>query len=133
MEASLYDTSAVIDIIANKHGNIPGYISIFTAIEYPLSLQYTREILYPVKNDYKQAIKWQISLRKLGNLLPATDLIITAQAYNNNLTLATLDNRFIKLKTSNRPKLKDKILKYKWRQNQFNPSIFLTVSLICIL
>lgn len=108
MEASLYDTSTVITITVNKREKIPGYISILTAIEYPPSLQYAREILYPRKNDYKQAIKWQISLRKLGNPLPSSDLIIAAQAYNNNLTLVTLDKHFIKLKQAIAPNLKIK-------------------------
>ncbi len=96
MEAlKLYDTSAVIELIVKKKVDvIPGLITIFTAIEYPPSVTKAVEILYPTKDDYALAIKWQVELRKRGTPLPAVDLVIAAMAYNNGLELITLDKHF---------------------------------------
>jgi tRNA(fMet)-specific endonuclease VapC len=106
MEKALYDTSAVIELIARKKQVLTGYISILTAIEYPPAIQYAREILYPRKEDYTQAVKWQIQLRKQGTPLPAIDLLIAAQSLNNQLTLVTLDKHFKTLKEKATPELK---------------------------
>ncbi len=73
---------------------IPGYVSILTTIEYPPAITHVTRILYPSKQDYKLAIVWQTKLRKISTPLPAVDLIIAAQAYNNELELVTLDKHF---------------------------------------
>ncbi|MDK6028795.1 hypothetical protein QPL79_05410 [Ignisphaera sp. 4213-co] len=52
------------------------------------------------------AIAWQVELRKMGNPLPVTDLIIAAQALNNNLTLVAKDRDFKMLKDKIAKKLK---------------------------
>lgn len=98
MEEVLYDTSAVVRIIAKNRKRIQGYTSIFTVIEYPPTLSYASKILYPEKKDYHLAVKWQTILRRKGNPIPAVDLIIAAQAYNRNLTLVTCDKHFKILK-----------------------------------
>ena len=69
-----------------------------TAIEYPPALQYAEIVLYPTKKDYALAISWQAELRIHGVPLPATDLIIAAQAVNNNMVLVTIDKHFKILK-----------------------------------
>ena len=95
MAEKLYDTSAVIELIVKKKQKyIPGPMTIFTVIEYPPSIKYTSEIIYPTKRDYAQAIKWQIVLRKHGSSLPAIDLLIAAIAFNRSMELVTLDNHF---------------------------------------
>ena len=94
-EAKLYDTSAVIKLIAKeKVKEIPGYISIYTVVEYPPVLFINTKILYPLKEDYYTAIKWQTDLRKLGKPLPAIDLIIAAMGYNKGYEIVTLDDHF---------------------------------------
>jgi hypothetical protein len=96
MEASkLYDTSVVIKLISkDKVDRIPGYITIYTVIEYPPSLIYADKILYPTKEDYETAIKWQVNLRKTGNPLPAIDLVIAAIGFNNGYEVITMDKHF---------------------------------------
>ena len=94
MEEALYDTSAVIELVARRRSSVPGYISILTVVEYPPAVRYARTILYPEKRDYALAVKWQVELRKRGRPLPAVDLVIAAQAYNRSLTLVTLDHHF---------------------------------------
>lgn len=111
-EGKLYDTSAVIELVARKGAAlIPGYISVLTAIEYPPSIPRAMGILYPSKQDYKLAIAWQVKLRKIGYPLPAVDLVIAAQAYNNCLELVALDRHFkiIKEKLAADLKLVEKI------------------------
>ena len=96
MEASkLYDTSIVIKLISKKKvDRIPGYITIYTIIEYPPSLKFADKILYPTKEDYETAIRWQVKLRKSGNPLPAVDLIIAAIGFNNGYEVITMDKHF---------------------------------------
>jgi len=96
----LYDTSAVIKLISKeKVEKIPGYITIYTVIEYPPALTAASEILYPTKEDYDTAIRWQIELRKKGNPLPSVDLIIMAIGYNNGYEIITMDKHFKYIKT----------------------------------
>jgi tRNA(fMet)-specific endonuclease VapC len=106
VEEALYDTSAVIELIARRHSTVPGYISILTVIGYPPALRYSTLILYPEKRDYRLAVKRQALLRAKGQLLPAVDLIIAAQAYNRNLTLVTLDKHFETIRRLVAPDLK---------------------------
>ncbi|WFO75961.1 type II toxin-antitoxin system VapC family toxin [Desulfurococcaceae archaeon MEX13E-LK6-19] len=106
-ENRLYDTSAVIELIAHRNTQlIPGYVSILTTIEYPPVIMHVAKILYPSKQDYKLAIVWQTKLRKIGTPLPAIDLVIAAQAYNNELELVTLDKHFRIIKEKLAPDLK---------------------------
>ena len=106
-EGKICDTSAVIELVARrKVGTIPGYISVVTAVEYPPAIPRALAILYPEKQDYHLAILWQTRLRRLGNPLPAADLIIAAQAYNHGLELVTLDKHFQLIKQKLAPSLK---------------------------
>ncbi len=106
MEEALYDTSAVIELVARRRSVVPGYVSVLTVVEYPPAVRYARLILYPEKRDYHLAAKWQTMLRKRGSPLPAVDLVIAAQAYNRGLTLVTLDKHFLMLRDIVAPELK---------------------------
>lgn len=106
-EGKLYDTSAVIELIARRRAPlVPGYISALTAVEYPPAVPRVLGILYPSKGDYRLAIAWQTRLRRLGQPMPAVDLVIAAQAYNNGMQLVTLDKHFQLLKERVAPDLK---------------------------
>ncbi len=95
----LFDTSAVIDLVINKRASIiPGFVSVLTVVEYPPALLYAEKIVYPTKDDYALAIKWQQALRRRGSTLPAVDLIIAATAYNRSLIIVTRDRHFEKLR-----------------------------------
>ncbi len=106
MEEALYDTSAVIEVVAKNRQRVRGYVSILTVIEYPPALNYASKVLYPEKRDYHLAVKWQALLRRKGNPMPAVDLVIAAQAYNKGLTLVTRDKHFEVLKREVAPDLK---------------------------
>ena len=106
MEEALYDTSAVIRIVAKNRQRVQGYMSVLTVIEYPPALSYASRILYPEKKDYHLAVRWQTLLRRKGSSIPAADLIVAAQAYNRNLTLITCDKHFELLKREVAPDLK---------------------------
>ncbi len=106
-EGRLYDTSAVIELVARRRAAlVPGYISILTAVEYPPAVPRSLGVLYPSKQDYRLAVAWQAKLRRLGNPLPAVDLVIAAQAYNNSLELVALDNHFKLIKEKLAPQLR---------------------------
>ncbi len=106
MEEALYDTSAVIELVARRRSTVPGYVSILTVVEYPPVVRYARTILYPEKRDYALAVKWQVELRKRGSPIPAVDLVIAAQAYNRSLALVTLDRHFQVLRDTVAPGLR---------------------------
>ncbi|ALL01998.1 putative nucleic acid-binding protein [Pyrodictium delaneyi] len=111
-EGKIYDTSAVIELVARRGAPlVPGYISVLTAVEYPPAVPRVLGILYPTKQDYRLAIAWQARLRKLGTPMPAVDLVIAAQAYNNGMELVALDKHFKLLKEKIAPdiKLTDKL------------------------
>ncbi len=54
--------------------------------------------IYDTSAIIELAIVWQSRLRALGSPLPATDLVIAAQAVNNNMVLVTKDKHFKILK-----------------------------------
>jgi len=94
-ETNLLDTSIVIKyIIEDRLERLPGKITIYTAIEYPPSIKRVDEVIYPSREDYLLAIKWQTKLRKIGKPLPAVDLVIAAIALNNSYRLITRDKHF---------------------------------------
>jgi len=95
---ALYDTSAVIELVARGRRILVDYVSILTVVEYPPAIRFAKTVLYPEKRDYIKAIEWQTKLRRQGSPVSAVDLIIAAQAYNHNLTLVTLDKHFITIK-----------------------------------
>ncbi len=106
-EAKLYDTSAVIELVARRRLQlVPGYVSILTIIEYPPAATHVLGILYPSKRDYALAVYWQTRLRRMGCPLPAVDLVIAAQAYNRGLTLVTLDKHHRILRDKVAPELR---------------------------
>lgn len=111
-KVKLYDTSAVIELVLHRgYKTLIGAISIITAVEWPPSLLYVPEVLYPTKEDYKTAINWQMKLREIGNPLPAADLVIAATALNNDMTLVTLDSHF-QIIGEIEPKLRLEILQF---------------------
>jgi predicted nucleic acid-binding protein len=97
-ESKIYDTSAIIELARRRATRRAPYVSIITVIEYPPAVGYAENILYPTRRDYNLAIAWQSKLRALGSPLPATDLVIVAQAVNDNMVLVARDKHFKTLK-----------------------------------
>jgi predicted nucleic acid-binding protein len=93
---SIIDTSLAIDRIAEEKA-IEENITIVTAIEYPVILEYkgfTGKVIYADKNDLDLALKLQFRLRERGTMKGAADLIISAIAINKGEALLTADNDF---------------------------------------
>jgi len=97
-ENKIYDTSVIVELVKKRTVQRVPYVSIITVIEYPPALEYAKTVLYPTRLEYLIAVKWQSELRARGIPLPATDLIIAAQAVNRNLVLVTRDKHFKLLK-----------------------------------
>jgi tRNA(fMet)-specific endonuclease VapC len=97
-ESEIYDTSAIVELARRRATRRAPYVSIITVIAYPPAVEYAENMLYPTRRDYNLAIVWQSKLRALGNPLPATDLVVAAQAVNNNMVLATKGKHFKILK-----------------------------------
>uniref|UniRef100_A0A7J3X552 PIN domain-containing protein n=2 Tax=Thermofilum pendens TaxID=2269 RepID=A0A7J3X552_THEPE len=97
-EGKIYDTSVIIEMAKRGSAVKVPRISIITVVEYPPAVKYARVVLYPTREDYLLATRWQTKLRKLGSPLPAADLVIAAQAVNNGLVLVTRDAHFKMLK-----------------------------------
>jgi len=97
-ENKIYNTSTVIELIKKRTMKKAPYVSIITIIKYPPALNYAERIIYPTREDYLLAVERQNKLRRQGFPLPATNLIITAQAVNRNLVLVTRDKHFKTIK-----------------------------------
>ena len=103
----LYDTSAVIELVARRRAKlVPGAVTAVTIVEYPPAAPRVLEVIYPRRRDYLLAATWQATLRRHGSPLPAADLIIAAVAYNRGMTLVTLDRHFNVLRELAAPGLK---------------------------
>lgn len=111
-EARIYDTSAIVDVASRGLKVKVPCTSIITVVEYPPAVRYTKDLLYPTREDYLLAARWQVELRKAGSPLPAADLIIAAQAVNNDLALVTKDAHFKMLKERAAKELKLEVIEH---------------------
>jgi len=100
MAENLYDSSELIELI--KSGHQPeGYTTILNLIEFPKGVTLAKlKALYPMREDYDNALTWSAELLRLGTPVPALDLIISAVAVRLNLQLVTRDQHFKRIKSS---------------------------------
>lgn len=70
--------------------------TILNVIEYPpiLELKDRLIIFYPTKEDYEQALKIMIKLRKVRKPVNVVDVILTSIAINRGLVVVTDDKDF---------------------------------------
>ena len=88
MEAKeILDTSIAIERKA-------GIITVFTAIEYPPSMNKNFEIVFPDAVDYIKAIEISNKLRDKGKPVGAVDIIIASICINRAMRLVAKDNDF---------------------------------------
>ena len=88
MEAKeILDTSVAIERKA-------GVITVFTAIEYPPSMNRNFEVLLPETADYIKAIEISNKLRDKGKPVGAVDIIISSMCINRAMRLVAKDNDF---------------------------------------
>jgi len=93
-EDRLYDTSAVIELVARRRRPVPGAVAALTVVEYPPAAAYAVRVIYPRRVDYEHAAFLQALLRRRGSPVPAVDLVIAAVAVNRGMKLVTLDKHF---------------------------------------
>ena len=93
MDEILYDTSSLINAYKQRK-LLTGYTTIFNVVEFPKLLELKLTVIYPSKSDYNLAIKLSKDLLKIGEPIPAIDIIVAAVALNRNMKLATTDNHF---------------------------------------
>lgn len=88
MEANeVLDTSAAI-------GKEEGKITLFTALEYPVSLRKFFTIILPEPHDYTKAMEIALKLSDKGQLIGAVDILISAMCLNRDVTVVTQDEDF---------------------------------------
>ena len=90
-KSEILDTSVAID----RH---EGYITTFTAIEYPPCLHRQFQIISPETIDYVKAIHIANRLRSAGRPIGAIDILIAAMCINREATLVTKDGDFETIK-----------------------------------
>ncbi|KPV62110.1 MAG: tRNA(fMet)-specific endonuclease VapC [Candidatus Bathyarchaeota archaeon BA2] len=111
MEEVVYDTSALINLLKSGKKIAKGFTTVFNVIEFPKALSLKElGVIYPIVEDYDEALKLSVSLLKVGKPLPAVDVLIASMCIRRGLTLLTLDEHFRHVK-SVRKEFKIKVVK----------------------
>ena len=110
MEKILHDTSSLVENYKLNIKEIEAFTTVLNIIEFPKALEISKlEVLYPTHSDYKLAIRLAANLLKIGQPIPAIDIVIAAIALNNKLTLRTKDRHFLVIKNI-KPEFKVEII-----------------------
>ncbi len=100
MEEVVYDTSALIDLLRSGKRAARGFTTILNIVEFPKALDLKElGIIYPIIEDYDEALKIAVSLLKTGKPMPAIDVVIAAICLRRNLMLLTEDAHFTQIKS----------------------------------
>jgi len=75
-----------------------GLTTIFSIVEYPKSISYDLEVLWPEKEDFILAIELMSVLFERGKPIPAIDVLIASMCLNRKLELKTGDKHFSNIK-----------------------------------
>jgi predicted nucleic acid-binding protein len=99
-EASVYDTSALINLLKSGKREVKGFTTILNIIEFPKALEFRGlGVIYPNVEDYDEALKISALLLKRGKPAPAIDILIAAMCTRRGLTLVTADEHFKHIKS----------------------------------
>ena len=98
MAEDLYDTSYLLD--AMKAGlELSGLTTIFNILEFPKALNLKGlTVVYPITQDYDEALLLASKLLSKSRPLPAIDLLIAAICLRLKARLLTKDEHFAQLK-----------------------------------
>jgi len=72
--------------------------TIFNLLEYPPAINFLKEIIFPINEDYLRALEIIIKLRRIGKPLPLVDVLIAAIALRCNYKIITKDEHFLTIK-----------------------------------
>ncbi len=98
-EEIVYDTSQLIEFSKKGKFNLAGFTTILNVIEYPKAEQFEElTVIYPVFEDYEEALEISQDLLRKGTPLQAVDLMTAAICVRRNLTLSTRDQDFANVK-----------------------------------
>ena len=112
MEQIVYDTNQLINYLKTSKTSLKGLTTIFNIIEFPKALELKDlEVIYPTIDDYKESLKISAALIKKEKPLPTIDILIAAICIRRDLTLSTLDQHFINIKSGRKD--------FKLKSNQF--------------
>ena len=99
-EASVYDTSSLINLLKSRKRDVKGFTTILNTIEFPKALEFKGlGVIYPNIEDYDEALKISALLLKRGKPAPAIDILIAAMCTRRGLTLLTADEHFKHIKS----------------------------------
>jgi len=100
MEEIFYDTNQLINHLKTDKTNFKGLTTIFNIIEFPKALELKElDVIYPTIDDYNESLKISAALIKKEKPLPTIDILIAAICIRRDLTLSTLDQHFINIKS----------------------------------
>jgi len=102
MAEKLYDTSVLIDLVKTGQ-QVTGFTSILNIIEFPKALELKGvQVLYPIVEDYDQALRLAARLLTRGTPLPAIDILLAAMCIRRKARLVTKDEHFIDIKAASK-------------------------------
>jgi len=100
MEEIVYDTNRLISYLKANKTHFKGLTTIFNIIEFPKALELNNlDVVYPTIDDYNESLKISVALLKKGKPLPTIDILIATMCIRRDLTLSTLDQHFINIKS----------------------------------
>jgi predicted nucleic acid-binding protein len=100
MEEIVYDTNQLINHLKTDKTNFKGLTTIFNIIEFPKALELKElDVIYPTIDDYNESLKISAALLKKGKPLPTIDILIATICIRRDLTLSTLDQHFVNIKS----------------------------------
>lgn len=106
MEKKIYDTNVIIGLWRSNIRRLEAYTTIFNVVEFPKTLLIKDlMVLYPIRDDFNEAILIAKDLMKAGKPIGAVDIIIASIALRTDLMIVTNDKDFQNIKEV-RPNLK---------------------------
>ncbi|PIU58726.1 hypothetical protein COS86_07975 [Candidatus Bathyarchaeota archaeon CG07_land_8_20_14_0_80_47_9] len=100
MEEVVFDTSALIGLLRSSRRVAKGFATVFNVVEFPKALELKElGVIYPVVEDYDEAVKVSVSLFKAGKPVPAVDVLVAAMCIRRGLVLRTMDEHFRHVKS----------------------------------
>jgi predicted nucleic acid-binding protein len=100
MEEVVFDTNALIDLFRNGKKTVKGFTTVFNVIEFPKAVEFKElAVIYPVVEDYLEAMRISTALVEVGKPIPAVDVLVSAMCIRRDLALRTFDKHFVEVRS----------------------------------
>jgi tRNA(fMet)-specific endonuclease VapC len=100
MEEIVFDTNALIDLARGGKNTAKGFTTVFNVIEFPKAAEFKElAVIYPVVEDYNEALRISTMLLVVGKPIPAVDVLVSAMCIRRGLVLRTFDRHFADVKS----------------------------------